>query len=69
MAFLGQVNVPIRDPDVQAEIERRALTLSGETAGKLTVEYNLKDGVWTLGNVSVLFARHRHLTTRGLEGV
>lgn len=50
---------PIREPAVQAEIERVATLIehSTATAGKLTVELNLKDGRWSLGNISVTFPR------------
>lgn len=49
---------PIRDPQVQDEIERRAKALTGYSAGKMTVELNLKDGVWRVGNISVTWPRH-----------
>jgi hypothetical protein len=42
---------------VQLEIERRAALIETSTAGKLTVEFNLKDGKWSLGNVSITFPR------------
>jgi hypothetical protein len=57
----GKVEVthPIRDPAVQSEVERKAALVEAATAGKVTVEFNLKDGKWSLGNVSVTFPR-RH---------
>jgi hypothetical protein len=55
---VAEVNL-LSDTEVVAEIQRRAALLSGSAAGKMTVELNLKDGKWTLGNVSVTFPR-RH---------
>ena len=48
---------PIRDSAVHIEVERKATLVETATAGKLTVEFNLKDGKWTLGNVSITFPR------------
>ncbi len=61
---------PVRCPAVQAEIERRSAILTGETAGKITVEFNLKDGEWTLGHMHVTFPKHRGKTLEPLtEGL
>jgi len=48
---------PIRDAKVQADVESKGRLLESFSAGKLTVEFHLKDGVWTLGGVSVTFPR------------
>jgi hypothetical protein len=52
------VSHPIRNPDVQDDIERKALLIeSHSSAGKIVVEFNFKDGKWTPGNVSITFPR------------
>jgi hypothetical protein len=54
------VSHPIRDPEVQANVERMSAVLEPWRTGKLVVEFNLKDGRWTPGNVSVTFPRRHH---------
>jgi hypothetical protein len=49
---------PIRQPDHQADVERKAALLEAcGTAGKLTVEYHFKDGKWIAGGITVTFPR------------
>jgi len=55
----------IGDPAVRAELDRKASLLERATAGKLVVEFNLKDGRWKLGNVSVTFPRRHSGAERG----
>jgi hypothetical protein len=50
---------PIRRAEVVAEVEEKAHLLTTCSAGKLIVEFNLKDGVWTLGNITVGFPKRR----------
>jgi len=50
---------PIRSVELQDEIERKALLLQHCSAGKITVEFNLKDGVWKAGNISITWPRGR----------
>ena len=48
---------PIRSTEVQDEVERKAKLLETFSAGKLSVEFHLKDGIWKVGGVSVTFPR------------
>lgn len=53
-------NNPLRDPLVLTDLERRGAVLEqSSTAGKMTVDLNLKDGRWSVGNVAITFPR-RH---------
>ena len=51
----------LRDPHTLAELERASATLATSTAGKITAEFNLKDGLWSLGTVTVLIPHHRRV--------
>lgn len=49
---------PIREPGLHAEVERKASIVEKiATAGKLVVEFDLKDGQWVPGRVSYIFPR------------
>lgn len=42
---------------MQDEVEKKARLLDSSSAGKINVEFHMKDGVWKVGNVSVTFPR------------
>lgn len=49
---------PIREVRVHAEVEQKAAIVERvATAGKIVVEFDLKDGRWTLGRISYVFPR------------
>ena len=45
---------PIRDPSVQADIERKAKSVEGSVSlARLFVEFVYSSGAWKVGNISV----------------
>lgn len=61
------MNHPIRQPEHQADVERKAALLEQTgTAGKLTVEYHFKDGKWIPGGITVTFPRKHHAEDQDL---
>jgi hypothetical protein len=54
--------VPVHEADVIAEIRARGLLLAGATRGKVVIEFDWRDGCWSLGNIGLVFPRGRHLT-------
>ena len=48
---------PIRNAQVQEDVERKSRVLESYSWGEVTVKFKLKEGRWTVGNVSITFPR------------